>query len=94
MSKIIKYTVPNSEYIGMLTEKIICDKILHTITNIDDLKFFKFRDLLYDILIYNLNIHNCIWYIMKNIIKEREISEKDILDILLILRRATILHAA
>ena len=44
--------------------KLICDKILNAILNIDDLKFLKFRDLLYDIFIYNLNISECIWYII------------------------------
>jgi hypothetical protein len=53
--------------------KIICDKILEEIINIDDIKFLKFRDLIYDILIYNLNINDCIWYILSSLIKKDKI---------------------
>jgi len=44
--------------------KIICDKLLVEMCNIDDLKFLKFRDMMYDIFIYNLDISDCIWYIL------------------------------
>ena len=36
----------------MYPYKIICDKIIKEMIDIDDLKFLKFRDLLYDIFIY------------------------------------------
>ena len=36
--------------------KIICDKIIKEMININNLKFLKFRDYLYDIFIYNLDI--------------------------------------
>jgi len=39
----------------MLQYKIICNKIIHNIININDLHFLKFRDILYDIFIYNLD---------------------------------------
>ena len=67
----------------MYPYKIICDKILKEMVNINDLKFLKFRDLLYDIFIYNLDITDCIWYILTNLISDKYIKECDISDILL-----------
>lgn len=47
--------------------KFICNKILEVIMNADRLRYKKFRDLLYDILTYNLNIAECVWYIFQNL---------------------------
>ncbi len=63
--------------------KIICDKIIDTIKNIDDLKFLKFRDMLYDILIYNLDITDCVWYILSTLIKENKIKQDQVSEILI-----------
>jgi hypothetical protein len=41
----------------------LCDIIIFNIENIDTFDIKKFRDNIYDLLIYNLNIYNCIWYI-------------------------------
>ena len=63
--------------------KIICDKILKEMLNVNDLNFLKFRDLLYDIFIYNLDITDCIWYILTNIIHQNKIKYTDLSKILL-----------
>lgn len=63
--------------------KIICDKILKDIIAIDALKFLKFRDYLYDIFIYNLDITDCIWYIIETLILQGNIKRKDISSVLL-----------
>jgi hypothetical protein len=49
--------------------KIICDKIIKEMVSIEDIKFVKFRDLLYDIFIYNLDINDCIWYILTTLLE-------------------------
>jgi hypothetical protein len=67
----------------MFPHKIICDKILKEMIEIDDLKFLKFRDLLYDIFIYNLDITDCIWYILTELIKRKQIKSDDMSKILL-----------
>lgn len=67
----------------MYPYKIICDKILKEMINIEELKFLKFRDLLYDIFIYNLDITDCIWYMLTNLIELKKIKKKDISNILL-----------
>jgi hypothetical protein len=63
--------------------KIICDKIIKEIINIDTLKFLKFRDILYDIFIYNLDITDCIWYILISLINQKHIDKKEMSSILL-----------
>lgn len=62
----------------MLPHKIICNKIIHNLINIQDLQFLKFRDILYDIFIYNLDITECIWYILSNLINMKQIKKKDL----------------
>jgi hypothetical protein len=63
--------------------KIICDKIIELIKNIEDLKFLKFRDILYDILIYNLDITDCVWYILYILIESGKIKRQDISQVLI-----------
>lgn len=66
----------------MVPHKIICDKIIESMINIDELKFLKFRDLLYDIFIYNLDITECVWYIISTLISQKKIKDKDISGLL------------
>jgi hypothetical protein len=66
----------------MVPYKIICDKILNEMINIDELKFLKFRDLLYDKFIYNLDITDCIWYIISSLVKQQKLKKKDMSNVL------------
>jgi len=66
----------------MLQYKIICNKIIHNIVNINELQFLKFRDILYDIFIYNLDISDCIWYILSRLIEENRIKREHLSTIL------------
>ena len=63
--------------------KIICDKIIDKIINIDDLKYLILRDLLYDICIFDLNIMNCIWYILNTLISKELLDRKKLNNILI-----------
>ena len=67
----------------MLHYKIICNKIINSIININDLNFQKFRDLLYDIFIYNLDITECIWYILSSLIEKKLIKKQHLTDIMI-----------
>ena len=67
----------------MYPYKIICDKIIKEMVSIDDLKFLKFRDLLYDIFIYNLDITDCIWYIITTLIHQKKIHQTNMSQLLL-----------
>ena len=60
------------------SHKFICKKIIDAMININELKMLKFRDLLYDIFIYNLNITDCIWYILTSLNEQNKIDNKDL----------------
>jgi hypothetical protein len=67
----------------MLQYKIICNKIIDNLIHIERLNFLKFRDILYDIFIYNLNITSCIWYILSILIEQKKISQNNLSMILI-----------
>jgi hypothetical protein len=67
----------------MYPHKIICDKIIKEMIDVNDLKFLKFRDLLYDIFIYNLDITDCIWYILTNLTNTKKIQTTNMSEIML-----------
>jgi hypothetical protein len=50
------------------TFTIICDNIIHEIIHYNEISMLKLRDIIYDILTYNLNIYECIWYIIEYIV--------------------------
>ena len=55
----------------------ICDEIIRNIENIDNMPFTEFRDSLYDIMIYNLDVVECVWYILTHFIHLNKIKKKD-----------------
>jgi len=65
----------NLKNIINLKEKY-CNIIVNIILN-NNVNYLLIRNSLYDLLIYNLNIHECIFYILENvIIKHKNISNK------------------
>ena len=67
----------------MLQYRIICNKIISNIDNINDLHFLKFRDIIYDIFIYNLDVSDCIWYILSTLVERKKIRDEQTTDILI-----------
>ena len=66
---ILKHTtIQNNNFIN--TKKNICNSILEIIIN-NKIEYNTIRTHLYDILIYNLNIFECVEYIIENIIKNK-----------------------
>lgn len=61
----------------------ICNNIIESIQNPDTINYLKFRDILYEILIYDLDINECIWYILSCLIKTGVLHKNSITDILL-----------
>jgi hypothetical protein len=61
---------------------IICDQIINEITLCEKINFITFRDSLYDILIYNLDAVECVWYILSHFIEKDKIESEDISDII------------
>ena len=67
----------------MLQYRIISNKIIQNLININELHFLKFRDIIYDIFIYNLDISDCIWYILSNLIERRLIKKEHLSKVLI-----------
>jgi hypothetical protein len=61
---------------------IICDNIIEEIKKKEKISFTEFRDTLYDILTYNLDVTECLWHILTYFINNNYLEEKDITDIL------------
>ena len=72
-----------SNEILMQPYKIICNKVIDVVINIDNYKFLKIRDLLYDMFIYNLNIDECIWYIIYTLVTNGAVSQENISKVLI-----------
>ena len=60
---------------------IICNKILDKIHNYKNIKFLEMRDNLYEIFIFNLDIHACLYYITKELVKQKHITNENSEDI-------------
>jgi hypothetical protein len=84
LSEITNIKNLHSDELVMDHYKIITDKILHVILHVEEeFKIVVFRDLLYDILIYNLDINQCVWYITTTLITSKKIPQKNVSDVLM-----------
>lgn len=54
--------------------KIICDNIINYVITLEDFKFSRLREILYNIFIYNLNIYDCVYYILITLIERGHIT--------------------
>ena len=61
---------------------IICNNIIQELTYPNKIIFTNFRDTIYDILIYNLDFTECLWYILNHFIKNGSLSSNKISNIL------------
>ena len=61
---------------------IICDQIIGEMSASETINFITFRDSLYDILIYNLDVVECVWYILTHFIYLGKLSSHDVSDII------------
>ena len=67
----------------MQPNEIICNKIIDIILNIKNMNFYNLREHLYDIFIYNLDVYECIWFIIDKLIIMKKLQTKDMTDVLL-----------
>jgi hypothetical protein len=74
--------IKESEEIPTDIFNIICDEIIETMEKKHSLQFTNFRDLLYNILIYNLDVIECIWYILIHFINTDKLNGEDISNIM------------
>lgn len=60
----------------------VCDSIIEKIQNIKQIKFTEFRDTLYELLIYNIDINDAVWYILYYFLSDDKLDNNDISDII------------
>jgi len=60
----------------------ICNSIIETINNPNGLVITDFRDVIYDILIYNLDAMECIWYVLYHYVESDKIGSNNLSEIL------------
>jgi len=54
---------------------IVCNQIINEISTINKNKFVELREALYNILTYNLDVPECIWYIISHFINTGELTD-------------------
>jgi hypothetical protein len=74
--------IKNVENIPKDIFNIICDNIIAEILKPTPISFTAFRDVLYDILTYNLDVSECLWYIINELIKNGNLQNKDVTDVM------------
>jgi len=74
--------IDTSENIPKDVFNIICDNIIDEIACNKNISFTGFRDTLYDLLTYNLDISESLWYIITYFIKNENFTRDDIDSIL------------
>ena len=60
--------IPQPEKIPVDIFNTICNTIIKEMTNHTKMSIPAFRDTIYDILVYNLDVFECIWYILSHFI--------------------------
>ena len=61
---------------------IVCDKIIEDMTVINSGSFIELRESLYNILTYNLDAIECIWYIVSSFIISGQLMNEDVSNII------------
>ncbi len=61
---------------------IVCDNIIADLLTPSKLSYSNFRDTVYDMLIYNLDVTECLWYILYFFIQNGKLRGKNLSDVL------------
>lgn len=62
--------------------EVICNSIYTSIIKKESFNFALLREQLYDILIYNLNVDACIWFLVEKLIKEGRLNPNQLVKVL------------
>ena len=60
----------------------ICNNIIQELLQYRKLSFTKFRDIIYDILVYNLDVPECLWYVISYFIQRNIFTEDEIENVM------------
>ena len=74
--------IDDAEQVPKDVFNIVCDNVIEEILSPKKIVFTKFRDTLYDILTYNLDVTECLWYILSQFIKTNYLDKDRISQIL------------
>jgi hypothetical protein len=66
-------------YLSKRLLHLVSMPILYELKNIDSFSYIRFRDLLYDILVYNVEVSDCLWFIISRLI-ENGVSDTHLLS--------------
>ena len=78
----IKDLITNNSNTGKYHENI-CNHLIKSMLNIDNnFNYIQFRDNIYDLLILNMDIHESIWYILKELYKKDKIKKEKVMKII------------
>ena len=69
-------------------ESKIENSIIEYIINIDDFNMARFRELIYDMLVYNIDVHECIGNIISTLVKRKYISPTKYYDVFIYVYQA------
>jgi hypothetical protein len=75
----ITHPIINIQYPDTTPNHIpVCLNIIKYMLDIEHFEYIVFRNTLYDILVYNIDLHDCIWYILHTFIHNKHIDEDKI----------------
>jgi hypothetical protein len=60
----------------------ICNNIIQELLQYNTLAFTQFRDTIYDILVYNLDVPECLWYVISYFMQRNIFTEPEIVGIM------------
>lgn len=69
-------------YKTLLPYEEVCDKLIHSIINYQNTNFLELRDDLYNMLIYDLDVNECVWRILENLIRNNHLEDDLVSDVL------------
>ena len=61
---------------------VVCDNIISELISPNKLSYSNFRDVIYDMLIYNLDVTECMWYILCFFIQNGQLRGDSLSDVL------------
>jgi len=77
VSKIINIKCPSMT----ATHIPVCNQIIKYMEDLPNFDFFSFRNHIYTLLVYNIDVYNSVWYILNHFIKTKNFGREVITDI-------------
>lgn len=80
INSLLKFPLDDNKIIIHQYYKKISDDLLHYILHPKSSEIYELRDHIYKLLIYDMNIHHCLFYILEKLIVMSKINTENILD--------------